>query len=251
MPSLQFKAFVCPRNLTAVHMTCSMHRIAWNQQNDSLHVLIHLHNSVSIQTHCSHCISQPITVLGYGLDHNRWTSVPSKAKDSITWTVLYIQITRTYQGRCRTPYTGGCKYFLHVLSSNLNQSLWEFYIIESKTGVAYQMSWNWNSGLIWSYNADHVQKGIPGMHLISLKSTSNCLHDLYFYRTLNYNILPCCISSTVHKYIQIHAVLLHAVFYFGLFSRRNSSTWQVPASFHNFRSQLRFPMNLQLLKVHE
>lgn len=62
--------------------------------------------------------------------------------------------------------------FFHVLSSNLNQSLWEFYIIESKTGGAYQMSWNWNSGLIWRYNADHVQKGIPGMHLFSSKSTS-------------------------------------------------------------------------------
>lgn len=81
--------------------------------------------------------------------------------------------TRAVAERCTQADANTSFMFFHVLSSNLNQSLWEFYIIESKTGVAYQMSWNWNSGLIWSYNADLVQKGILGMHLISLKSTSN------------------------------------------------------------------------------
>ena len=101
--------------------------------------------------------------------------------------------TRAVAERCAQADANTSFTFFHVLSSNLNQSLWEFCIIESKTGVAYQMSWNWNS-----YNADHVQKGILGMHLISSKSTSNCLHDLYFYRTLNDNILPCCTAYLVH-----------------------------------------------------
>lgn len=54
-------------------------------------------------------------------------------------------------------------------------------------------------------------KGYSGNASVFFEINFNCLHDRYFCRTLNYNILPCCISSTVyisaHKYMQYYYIL--------------------------------------------
>ena len=87
--------------------------------------------------------------------------------------------------------------FFHVLSSNLNQSLWEFYIIESKTGsISNELKLKFRPNM--TIQCRSCSKGYSGNASDFFEINFNCLHDRYFCRTLNYNILPCCISSTVY-----------------------------------------------------